>query len=255
MSLAVAAVGLVVGVLVGLTGVGGGSLLTPLLVWLGTPVPFAVGTDLAANGAMKLVGAAVHHRQRTVAWPWARALALGGVPGAVAGSWLLASLKGDPGWSPLLRHFLGAALVLATLAALAQGLVQRGRTRAAAAAEAEPARPGLAVYAAGAATGFLVGLTSVGAGSLVAPALFLFSPLSPREVVGTDIASSLFVTAAAALAHTAIGTVEWGLAANLLAGALPGAWLGSRLTLVVPRGPLRWAISGLILAAGLRWLS
>lgn len=254
MSLAVAAVGLVVGALVGLTGVGGGSLLTPVLVWLGTPVPAAVGTDLAANGAMKLVGAAVHHRQRTVAWPWARTLALGGVPGAVLGSWLLAGLKADPGWSPLLRHFLGAALVLATLASLAQGLVRRGRARPDE-GQAAPARPGFAAFAAGAATGFLVGLTSVGAGSLVAPVLFLLSPLSPREVVGTDIASSLFVTTAAALAHASIGTVKWGLAANLLLGAVPGTWLGSRLALVVPRRPLRWAISGLILAAGLRWLT
>lgn len=274
MSITVALVGLVVGMLIGLTGVGGGSLLTPILVWMGLPVTAAVGTDLVSNAVTKFVGMIQHHRQRSVAWPWVIALASGGAPAALVGTLVVAFVRGRPDAEAWLKHVLGLALMLATGATLLQTWLGRrdesghGAERGAEARNGSPAnetaaagpsprraRPGAATYGLGAATGLFVGLTSVGAGSLVAPVLFLLSPLSPRQVVGTDIASALVVTAVAGAAHAAIGTVDVLLAANLLLGSIPGVWLGSRLTLHVPRKPLRLVISGIMFLTGLRWLT
>lgn len=254
MSITVAFVGLVVGSLIGLTGVGGGSLLTPILVWMGLPVTAAVGTDLVSNAVTKLVGVVQHQRQRSVAWPWVRVLATGGAPAALAGTMIVAFVRGRPDAEAWLKHVLGLALVLATVATLLQSWLGR-REDAENPEGSNGGRPGAAIYVLGAVTGLLVGLTSVGAGSLVAPVLLLASRLSPRRIVGTDIASALVVTAVAGAAHAAIGTVDAMLAANLLIGSIPGVWLGSRLTLHVPRRPLRIVVSGVIFLTGLRWLT
>ncbi|MBE3590932.1 MAG: sulfite exporter TauE/SafE family protein [Firmicutes bacterium] len=287
MSMTVVLVGLLVGTLVGLTGVGGGSLLTPILIWMGVPVSTSIGTDLVSNAATKLLGLFQHHRQRSVSWRWVFALAVTGVPAALLGTWAVAWLHTRPETDGVLKHILGAALVLATLATVAQGWVRRRAPRGAQAAPGAPAgpgvtagpsvaapgsqaadadaappldeaaadgRPGRLVYVFGALVGFMVGLTSVGGGALVAPVLFLLSRLSPRRIVGTDIGNAFFLTVAAGAAHAAIGTVNLPLALNLMLGSLPGVWLGSRLTLVVPRRPLRAVISGIVLVTGVRWL-
>ncbi|MBX5477072.1 MAG: sulfite exporter TauE/SafE family protein [Clostridia bacterium] len=256
MSLSVALVGLIVGTLVGLTGVGGGSLLTPILVWMGVPVSTSIGTDLVSNAATKLVGLFQHHRQRSVSWRWVLALSVAGVPAALLGTWAVAWLKDASGTDAVVRHLLGGALVLATVATVAQGWFRQHPhgSRHAGVPEERPGAPGLAVYAFGGLVGFMVGLTSVGGGALVAPMLLLLSRLAPRQVVGTDIANAFFLTLAAGSAHAAIGTVDFPLALNLLIGSLPGAWLGSRLTLVVPRRPLRAVISGIVFVTGVRWL-
>lgn len=263
----VAAAGFLVGMLVGLSGVGGGSLLTPVLVLAGVSVPTAVGTDLVYNIGTKLVGTWQHARQRGIDWRWVVPLASGGVPTAIAGS-LAAGLAG-PGEAAthLLRHVLGATLVLAALGTVAQPAVRRlvRGSRPSAGAAGRPANPlstpspaprrsRLRLLLLGAGIGFLVGLTSVGAGSLVAPALLLWSRLTPRRLVGTDVANGLLLTAAAGLTHLALGTVDLHLVLNLATGSLPGAWIGSRLTLYVPNRPLRALMSGVVLLSGVALL-
>ncbi|MCL8206918.1 MAG: sulfite exporter TauE/SafE family protein [Actinomycetia bacterium] len=255
----VAALGFVVGTMVGLTGVGGGSLLTPALVLAGISVPTAVGTDLVYNIGTKLVGAWQHGRQGGVDWRRVLPLAGGGVPTAVAGS-LTATLiaPGEP-TTHLLRHVLGATLVVASLATALKPVLRRIAARRQEARHADaaptpaPERP-FALVALGAGIGFLVGLTSIGAGSLLAPALLLGTRLAPRKLVGTDVATGLFLTAAAGLTHLGGGTVSLPLVLNLVAGSLPGAWVGSRLALRVPNRPLRVMMSGFVLLSGLALL-
>jgi uncharacterized membrane protein YfcA len=249
LSAGVALGGLLVGALVGLTGVGGGSLVTPALVWLGVPVPTAVGTDLVANAVTKLVGAVQHARQGSVDARWVLALAVPGIPGAVGGSLLVGALRQHPGAQPWLLHLLGGALVLAAGATLLHGRARRGGPNGG------EGRPPRCVAAVGALVGLLLGLTSVGGGSLVAPVLLLTSRLTPRQVVGTETTSALLLAVCAGAAHLAVGTVDVRLVLNLLAGSVPGVWLGSRLTLRVPGHHLRAAVSGLVFVTGVRWLA
>lgn len=243
--LSVALIGLAVGTLVGLTGVGGGSVLTPVLVLLGIPPLTAIGTDLVTNAVTDLFGTVQHHRQGTVSWRWVRTLAVGGVPAAILGSLATGFLLHGLDAQLTLRRILGVALLIATLAALLR------RRRPKPNRDAKPPRlaPGL-----GAALGFLVGLTSVGGGSLVTPVLLGLSPLGPAEIVGTDIATAFLIAAAAGVAHAALGSVDPQLALNLLIGSVPGVWFGSRLTQYVPRRPLRIVVGGLVCLIGIHWL-
>lgn len=247
MSIAIAVVGLFVGILVGLTGVGGGSLLTPILVLIGVPIPAAVGTDLVYNVGTKLTSTLQHWRQGGIDWRWAGAMAAGGVPMAIIGSLASNALSKD---EALLSHILGAALVLAGLSTVVQEFIRwrRGRREAPPPPRVSP----LHLVPLGAAVGFLVGLTSIGAGSLVAPALLLWSGLAARRIVGTDVANGLFLTVAAGMAHASIGAVDWHLVLNLVIGSVPGAWLGSRLTVYVPGRPLKAVVSGLVFLSGLK---
>jgi len=250
-SLVIALVGLFVGLLVGLTGVGGGSLLTPMLVLLGVPVPAAVGTDLVYNVGTKLMGTLTHWRQGGIEWRWVAALSAGGVPAAVIGSLVSQALAREAG---VLGHLLGGALILAALGTGVQQVIrwrQRRSDHPDAVPPHMPVSPA-ALLPLGVVVGFLVGLTSIGAGALIAPALLVWSNLSGRRVVGTDVANGLLLTAAAGLAHASVGAVEWHLVLNLVLGSIPGAYLGSRLTTYVRSGPLRTVVSGLVLVSGLR---
>lgn len=248
MSIVIAVVGLFVGILVGLTGVGGGSLLTPVLVLLGFPIPAAVGTDLVYNVGTKMMGMFQHWRQGAISWRWTGAMAVGGVPMAIIGSLVADDLAHR---TALLSHILGGALVLAGLGTAVQEVV-RWRKRRAPAPAAPPRVSPLRLVPLGAVVGFLVGLTSIGAGSLVAPALLVWSGLTARRIVGTDVANGMFLTVAAGFAHASLGSVDWHLVLNLVVGSVPGAWIGSRLTLVVPGRPLKTVVSGLVFLSGLR---
>ncbi|MCL6521963.1 MAG: sulfite exporter TauE/SafE family protein [Firmicutes bacterium] len=248
--------GFLAGLLVGLTGIGGGAVLTPALLLLGVPLPAAVGSDLLAGTLTKLAGLFHYLRRGEVAWGWALRLALPGVPGALLGSWWAVRLAARPAAMPLLHRLLGLALVLSAAVTLARLLRPRRSPAAPAPAAGAPAPPAAprALGLLGALVGLLVGLTSVGAGSLVAPLLLAGSLLGPRQVVGTDLAAGLLVGAAATLAHGLAGDVRPGLVAALLAGSLPGVWLGGRLAARLPLLPLRLLLSGTVLALGLAWL-
>jgi uncharacterized membrane protein YfcA len=250
MSWSIALAGFLIGTLVGLTGVGAGSLTLPTLIHLGVAPSVAVGTDLAFSAVTKLVGAAQHARQGTVDRRWLLVLAVAGVPATLLGTWLVPAMRhAMADEERLLRHALGVMLIVAALGTIANEVLRRRRPVGRGGGVTAAAWVGVAVV------GLLVGLTSVGSGTLLTPLLLLTSRLPLRKVVGTTLAGAFLLVAAGAVAHAAVGTVNGLLAANLLIGSLPGVWLGGRLTLHVPERPLKVTASGLVLLAGLKLLA
>ena len=222
--------GFVVGILIGLTGVGGGSLMTPLLVLLFNFHPAtAVGTDLLYASITKTVGSAAHGWRGTVDWRIVGRLAAGSVPASLLTLGVLYKL-GSP--SAFVAHVitmvLGAALVLTACA-----IIFRTSILAFAASRRSvenPARTAVATIGLGAALGVLVSLTSVGAGALGVTALLLLYPKLPiRRIVGTDIAHAVPLTLIGGLGHWLIGSVDLHLLGSLLIGSIPGVIIGSAL--------------------------
>jgi hypothetical protein len=244
------ALGLAVGVLVGMTGVGAGSLVTPALLMSGVPPVVAVGTDLAYAAAAKAAGAATHCARRSLDVRIAALLAAGSVPAALGALALLAA-AGQPQRDALVTAALGVALILTAAVLLA------GRARLASLAAPWEARiAGLRaplLVGAGALIGAFVALSSVGAGALAAVALVALCPAMPAaRIAGTDIAHAVPLTLVAALGHLWLGTVNLALAANLLAGALPGIVAGSLAAGRLPETFVRRALAFVLLAAGAR---
>lgn len=240
--------GFIVGLLIGLTGMGGGALMTPALVLLGINPAVAVGSDLAYGSVTKIVGAVQHYRQETVNLKAVLYLASGSVPMSLLGAGMVSILVGSYGkmGETILRFILSATLILVGALLFYRTIKaklprQRGDTRV----------EQVTTVGAGALIGFLVGLTSVGSGSLITIFLLVFSSLPARKIVGTDVFHSSILVAAAALAHWSLGNVESGIVAQLLIGSIPGVLIGSRLNNVVPTFPLRILLSILILASGL----
>jgi hypothetical protein len=242
------ALGLLVGTLVGMTGVGAGSLVTPALTLSGVPAAVAVGTDLAYAAASKSVGALTHRLQHSLNLRLAGLLALGSVPAA---GLTLAFLATAGVKSTLINAALAVALVLTALVLLVgrkpfQGLAARYERGIA------PLRLPLTI-AAGALLGVLVTLSSVGAGALGAVLLVALHPGIPAlEVAGTDIAHAVPLTLVAGLGHLWLGHVDFGLAANLLAGSVPGIVAGSLLAGRLPDALVRRLLALVLLYAGVR---
>lgn len=244
------ALGLAVGLLVGMTGVGAGSLVTPALVLSGLPPAVAVGTDLAYAAVSKSAGAAVHRVQRSVDMRLAALLALGSVPAAVLAIALLGAASGQAR-SSLITLFLGVALILTALCLFA------GRARIAAAAlryeHCIATYRSTLTVAAGALLGVLVAVSSIGAGALGAVMLVALYPAMPAvRIAGTDIAHAVPLTLAAALGHVWLGNVDFALAANLLAGSIPGIVAGSFAAGRLPEGLVRRALALVVFYAGAR---
>lgn len=242
--------GLVVGLLVGATGVGAGSLVTPALVATGVPPAIAVGTDLAYAAVSKPAGALAHRARRTLDVRIAGLLALGSVPAAaLALAWLATSgahLRGN-----LITGALALALVLTALALLG-GRAWLAKVAARWARWLAPRRVPLTVGA-GAAIGALVALSSVGAGALAAMVLVALHPTLPaHSIAGTDIAHAVPLSLAGALGHLWLGTVDLALAANLLAGSVPGIVAGTLLAGRLPEIAVRRALAFVLLIAGAR---
>jgi uncharacterized membrane protein YfcA len=245
--------GLLVGSIVGLTGVGGGSLMTPLLVMLfGIAPAVAVGTDLLYAGITKAGGSVAHSRHGSVQWRVAGLLALGSIPTAAITTLLLKSLSGDANTvAMLVRVGLGVALILSAAALFykekLQKLAERGRNSG---QHGHCYADGLTVLA-GAVLGGLVTLTSVGAGALGAVVLtWLYPKLTTTQVVGTDIVHAVPLTLVAGMGHVMIGTVNYVLLLSLLAGSLPGIWIGSRFCARLPERQVRAALSLVLLVVG-----
>lgn len=249
--------GLVVGTLVGLTGMGGGVVMTPLLVLgLGMPATAAIGTDLAYSALTKAAGTWQHWRQGTVDVRVVRALAIGSVPAtlvAVGVLFLLHSVD-STAVNAFLEKFIGAMLVIA--AALMLRKVWMSAT-----GRSEPVGDHLVTYptakliAIGAFGGFLVGMTSIGSGSLIIALLVMTISLAPEKLVGTDVAHAFLLVGAAAIAHfLVLQDVDVALAAKLLVGSIPGVLIGSRLAVWVPRRPLQVGLSVLLLTTAVTLL-
>lgn len=250
--------GLAVGGLIGLTGIGGGSLLTPVLIFgFGQSPAVAVGTDLAFAATTRLVASAPHAPGRRVDWQVARRLALGSVPGALAvfgWLWLMprSSLLADR----VIVHALALMLLLTAGGLLLQTPLQRLglRITAAALARTERRKPALTL-ALGGLIGVAVTLTSVGAGALASVALLYLYPLrlSGDRLVATDIAYALPLTIVAALGHAALGHVNLVMLCLLLVGSVPGALYAQRLRWRVPAAVFRPGIAALLATAAV-WM-
>ncbi len=245
--LALAMAGLVVGLLVGLTGAGGGAVLTPVLVlFFGLPALAAVGSDLVASLFMKPVGGLVHLHHRTVRLDIVRWLSIGSVPGALVGVGLI-SLTGSSA-SSVIKPILGVALLATAVAMLV-------RPRLAGLARRAPGLRPWPTVLVGLMGGLLVGFTSVGSGSLMLVGLTLLYPgLSNAELIGTDLVQAVPLVGAAALGHLLLGDVRLAVAGALMIGAIPGVLLGARLSSYSNGRLARGALVAVLLATGLRML-
>lgn len=255
--LALALAGLVVGATVGLTGMGGGALMTPLLVLLFDVEPLAaVSSDLVASFIMKPVGGSVHLRRGTVNLDLVRWLCLGSVPSAFAGVLLLRSLGDGGGVQDTIKWLLGAALLVAASTIVAKAAVQRRRTATDAGHLVDVreivVRP-LPSVAIGVLGGLVVGMTSVGSGSLMIVLLLVLYPrLTAGSLVGTDLVQAIPLVGSAALGHLLFGDFRLDVAGSLLIGALPGVYIGARFSASAPDRLIRPALVVVLIASGLK---
>lgn len=245
--------GFAIGMLVGFTGVGGGSLMTPLLVLLfGIHPATAVGTDLLYAGLTKIGGTAVHGRNGTIDWRITGRLATGSLPAAVLTlSALYAFGASKAGTSAVITSSLGFALILTAISLLfRRWFLTRLATRMEAFSDAEIRN---LTYALGATLGVLVSISSVGAGAIGVTVLLLLYPNLPTvRIVGSDIAHAIPLTLVAGAGHWAMGSIDWPLLISLLVGSLPGIVIGSHLAAYVPDRVLRPILAGTLAVVGFR---
>jgi uncharacterized membrane protein YfcA len=248
--------GFLVGLVVGVTGVGGGSLMTPLLVlFFGVSPATAVGTDLLYASLTKSLGSWVHGRRGTVDWKVAGLLALGSLPASVLTIVLLKYLSlEEQTLRSLVTSVLSVALLLTASALLLKNQIRKlARRRDGTVYELHHRHLPAATIATGVVVGALVTISSVGAGVLGTVALlFLYPRMSAVKVVGTDIVHAVPLTAIAGMGHMALGTVDFVLLGSLLLGSLPGIYIGSHLSARVPERVLRPLLATMLLIIGIR---
>jgi uncharacterized protein len=247
--------GLLTGLLVGMTGMGGGSLMTPILVFLfGIPPTTAIGTDIAHGAAFKTVGAVQHRRMGNVRARLAGWMLIGSAPLSLAGVWAAVQITdryGD-GVEDVMAKVLGAALLFGTAGLIAKSLVQT-KTVGDGDWDLTP-RDRAAAVLIGALGGFIVGLTSVGSGVFFGLTLLVIFPLRAHKVVGTDIFHAAALLYVAGVGHWLAGNVDFGLLFWLLLGSVPGVLIGGRLTLAIPEQLLRLLLAGVLGLAGIKLL-
>lgn len=252
----IALAGLIVGVAVGLTGMGGGALMTPILVLLFHVQPVAaVASDLVASLVMKPVGAAVHAGRGTVRWGLVAWLAIASVPSAFLGVLFLKWIGGGTRIQSIVSVALGAVLLVAVAALGLKMYLDRRSGHAGGVSETLRVKkvPTLAI---GASIGFIVGITSVGSGTLVIVLLlFLYPRLRGSQMVGTDLAQAIPMVGAAALAHILFGDFKLGLTTSILIGSLPGVLIGATVSSYAPTLFIRGALSAVLLVSGLKLLN
>ncbi|HEV2350921.1 MAG TPA: sulfite exporter TauE/SafE family protein [Terriglobia bacterium] len=256
MDIKLAFLGFVVGILVGLTGMGGGAVMTPMLILLGWAKPvIAVGTDLVWSSITKAFGAFVHYRQQTVDFKIVRRLVLGSIPGALVGLALLAYLRiqGGDAMDKLVVRMLGVALMSVALTLLFRTF--RGSSAHTRSELAVCNGPQWVTSVLGAVVGFLVSLTSVGSGSLIIACLIANYPGTPlKRIVGSDIVHALFLVGISALGHMGIVSINVSLLAGLLIGSVPGVWIGSKMSAHFPEKILRPVLGTTLLFLGYKLL-
>jgi uncharacterized membrane protein YfcA len=255
LQIAVIVAGLLVGGVVGLTGMGGGALMTPVLViFFGVPPFAAVSSDLVANVAMKPVGSFVHLRRGSVHLKMVGWLALGAVPSGFAGALVIDALGNGPTVQHAVELALGVALVLAVAGIGLKAWLARRRPTAELPVKEIEVKP-VRTLLVGVFGGFVVGLTSVGSGSLmIVLLLFLYPALTTRSLVGTDLVQSIPLVMAAAAGHLLFGEVHLGLTVSLIIGAVPGVYLGARASSRASGPWLRWVLAGVLLLSGVKLL-
>ncbi|MEO9140020.1 MAG: sulfite exporter TauE/SafE family protein [Jatrophihabitans sp.] len=260
--LAAAALG--IGIVVGLTGMGGGALMTPVLVlFFGVPPLAAVSSDLVASAVMKPVGSFVHMRNGTVRMDLVKWLCIGSVPAAFAGVLLARALGNGADVQDFIQNALGVALILAATGLFVRAylrLAERARDRSGR-RDADPAGPPdivvrpLPTVITGVIGGVVVGMTSVGSGSLIIIALMAIYPtLRASELVGTDLVQAVPLVASAALGHILFGDLKLTVTVALLIGSVPGAFIGAQLSSRLPGALIRRALAFVLLASALKLL-
>jgi uncharacterized membrane protein YfcA len=266
-------VGLFIGFLVGLTGMGGGSLLAPIMIlFFRIPPVWAVGTDIAYSTVTKALGSVIHIRQKNVNFKVALWLACGSVPATLLSVGLVQYIRKHYGAvvNGVILHALGFTLVLVAVMLVLKPFIMRyfdQRRREKQKQEAltdkfsstkrtelweKRYRP-IVTAMVGAVVGFLVGLTSVGSGTLIIVSIaFLFPRLTSKELVGTDIFQAFMLLASGAIAYFVAGTINWPIVGMLLIGSLPGVYLGSKSSKYIPERFMRPVLATVLAISGLK---
>ena len=254
--------GLLVGFLVGLTGVGGGSLMTPfLLTVMGVSAPTAVGTDMVFATLTKFTGSVQHYRQQSVNLEVALFLGLGSIPAGLLGVATLEWIEGS--FDPEAVKSIMITIIAITLVLVGGSLILRNFLPE----RMDDPKPGvwdgksrmsrrrrMFTVVFGAMGGYLVGLTSIGSGSVMAVILLLLYPIAPAIIVATDIAHTTALSLVVGLAHMTQGNVEFALAGSLLLGGIPGVLIGSRIAPWLPGKPLKMILAIMLIFVGARLL-
>jgi uncharacterized membrane protein YfcA len=246
-----------VGFLVGLTGMGGGSLMTPLLILVfGVKPVTAIGTDIFYAAITKTAGGWRHLKLKTVNMPLAWWMAAGSVPSAIVGVLLLDVLKRKLGedLDETVFAILAASLLVVGAATLLRGLLLADKIEERESFEIHT-RHKIAAVGIGATTGLVIGLSSAGSGTLIAIMLIAVFRLTPQRVVGTDVFHAAVLLWAAGIAHIFSGNVDFLLAGNIVIGSVPGVILGSNMSVRWPQGILRTALGVILIAAGITIMS
>ena len=240
--------------MVGLTGVGGASLITPMLIFIfQVPPSIAVSSDVVAATLMKVIGGVKHWQQKTLDLQVVKWLALGSVPGSLTGVGILYLIKriGTFNLDYLLLRLIGGMMLVVTLSALAQLLL---KTFVPKVKLPEPPKfdlktklGRLQTLGVGAVLGFMVGLTSVSSGSMFALVLIAFFRLDSRKLVGTDISQAAILLFFTSLGHIALGSVDWSLVIPIWLGTVPGVLVGAKLCKLTPQRTLRFVVYSILL--------
>lgn len=246
--------GLGIGVLVGMTGMGGGSLMTPLLILIfGIQPTTAIGTDIFYSAVTKTVGGWRHLRMKTVNMELVKWLAFGSVPAAIAGVAIVSALKqhiGEDRLDSLVYAVLGGTLLMVGIITLTRALILRNLVDERDRFDVER-RHKIAAVTIGATTGFVIGVTSAGSGTVIAILLIAVYRLSPKKVVGTDVFHAAVLLWAAGIAHWVGGNVDFTLAGNILLGSVPGVIVGAALSDRAPQGFIRTALGVVLVGSGI----
>ncbi len=246
--------GLGIGVLVGMTGMGGGSLMTPLLILIfGIQPTTAIGTDIFYSAITKTVGGWRHFRMKTVNMELVKWLAIGSVPAAVSGVVLVSFVQdqvGEDRLNELVYAVLGGTLLMVGIIQLTRALILRGLIEERDRFEVER-RHKVAAIVIGATTGFVIGITSAGSGTVIAILLIAIYRLAPKKVVGTDVFHAAILLWAAGIAHWVGGNVDLGLAGEILLGSVPGVVIGAALSDRAPQAFIRTALGVVLVGSGI----
>lgn len=255
MTIGIALMGLLVGFLVGLTGVGGAALITPVLIMVGIQPSIAVGTDLVYNSITKMFGVAQHWRQKSINFKLMKYLSFGSIPSAVVAILILRYFESSfHNQEHIIKHALGYVLILVAAAILVKTFFDKKIRPNRWQLKSIEEKRGLTIFI-GAVFGFIVGFTSIGSGSLFALAMLYLYRLKGTELVGTDIAHAFLLVTVAGLLHANAGSVNYMLVGNLLIGSIPGVIIGSTLSSKVPTKPLRTLISTVIIISAIKLIS
>lgn len=249
--------GLLVGLIVGSTGMGGGLVMTPLLIFGFHLPPFvAVGTDLIFAAATKIFGAWQHWRQKTIDYALLKWAALGSIPGTFLGIFLLHLIQNVYGiqLDVFTAKVLAIAFLIISAVMLFQLVKKSSAESSAVSLTPKPEMNRGIVLLCGCLVGCLVAISSVGSGTLFLALLFFFYPFSTKKLIGTDIIHGVIITGLAGIAHTSFGTVDWHVVGMLLAGSIPGVLLGSKLALRISERWIRMVLIGMLLISSVKLL-